>query len=269
MRRCYGARRWREWRFGGVARWRGWSGTGVFGRFGCGMGGVVRAPAVFLATGKHDVRGWARPEGTQSGLLGFKMYCRLSAEQYAALGSAVELILFPGGYAGLQPVEAGQVNLCLLVSSGQFKEAGSSWTGLLASLLERVAHLGRRLSGARYLLDAPLAASRIPYGHLQGPVGDGLWRVGDQAAVIPSFCGDGMAIAMHSGVLAAQTFARGVDAETYQRELRGQLRGRIAFATRLSQLLVAFPTAGQVTRVVPGLLSHLASVTRIPARALL
>ena len=231
-------------------------------------GDAVRARDLFLATGKHDLRGRPRPGGLQGGLVAFKMYCRLRPEQHAALGDAVELVLFPGGYAGLQPVEDGRVNLCLLVTLQRLRRVGSNWKGLLASLLAHVPHLCVRLEGAEYLLDAPLTASQIPYGHLQEDAEDGLWRVGDQAAVIPSFCGDGMSIALHSGVMAARHLMEGGRAEGYQRELRAQLRYRLKLATRLSQLLVAYPAVAQVTRVMPGLMSQIASLTRIPAGCL-
>ena len=39
-------------------------------------------------------------------LLGFKQHLRLRPGQAAALGRAVEITLFPGGYAGLRRVES-------------------------------------------------------------------------------------------------------------------------------------------------------------------
>lgn len=223
----------------------------------------------FLATGKHDLRGWPRPAGKHRGLVAFKMYYALTPQQHAALGPAIELILFEGGYAGLQPVEAGRVNLCLLVTKKAFQAAGSNWTSFLSHLLQKAPHLQTRLSGATPLLQNPLAASHIPYGHMQSSAQDGLWRVGDQAAVIPSFCGDGMAIALHSGALAAHDFLRGEGADTYQRRLSAQLGRRLLGATRLSQLLVAVPRVSNIVRFAPGLLARIASLTRIPEAALL
>ena len=59
---------------------------------------------------------------------------------------------------------------------------------------------------AEPLLARPLTISGVPYGFLAPPrPDDPVFRLGDQAAVIPSFCGDGMAIALHSAVLAAET----------------------------------------------------------------
>src|SRR5664279_4429842 len=75
----------------------------------------IEARAAFLATGKHDLRGWKRPPGVQGDLVAFKLHWRLSPAQTAELAGHVELVLFRGGYAGLQPVEGGRANLCLLV----------------------------------------------------------------------------------------------------------------------------------------------------------
>ena len=232
-------------------------------------GRTFRSSDVFLATGKHDLRGWPRPAGTHRGLVAFKMYFTLAPQQHTALGNAVELILFRGGYAGLQPVEGGRVNLCLLVTARRLQQAGSTWGGLLPDLLRESSHLADRLHGAAPLLDAPLAASHIPYGHMQAESPGGLWRVGDQAAVIPSFCGDGMAIALHSSALAARHYLRRETSAWYQGQLRQHLRYRLALATRLSQCLVAFPAAGHIARLVPGLLSRIACMTRISDSVLL
>jgi len=223
---------------------------------------------VFLATGKHDVRGWPRAAGTHRGLVAFKMYYRLAPQQLAALGGAVELMLFPGGYAGLQQVEGGRVNLCLLMTASCLKRVGGNWAQVESYLQEQVAHLQTRLGGATALLEAPLAVSHIPYGHMQHSAPRGLWHLGDQAAVIPSFCGDGMAIALHSGAWAARHFLRGESPEIYRRQLHAHMRLRLSFATRLSQAMVALPGAVEIVRLVPGLLSGIARITRIPDAAL-
>lgn len=226
-------------------------------------------PAVFLASGKHDIRTLLRPAGKHVGLVGFKMHFRLRGEEQAALGEAVELVLFPGGYAGLQAVEHGAANLCLLVAGKTLRRVGDGWPGLQAHLLRTAPHLARRLQGAEPLFAAPLTVASIPYGFVQRQSEDGLWRVGDQAAVIPSFSGDGMAIALHSGVLAAQQYLRGNTADTFQRALAGGLRRRVTLATWLSQALVSLPGLAEVACYLPSLLPRIALMTRIRGEALL
>lgn len=54
--------------------------------------------------------------------------------------------------------------------------------------------------------DKPLAVFGIPYGfvHKDSNTTPGLYRLGDQIAVIPSFSGDGMAIALHTATFAVR-----------------------------------------------------------------
>ena len=229
----------------------------------------LEAHTAILATGKLDVHGLPRPAGTHTGLVGFKMLFRLSTEQQQQIDGTVELILFPGGYAGLQPVEHGAANLSLLVTAAQLKHCGGNWPALLSYLQRTAPHLATRLQAAQNLLPAPLTISSIPYGFVQRTAPDGLWRIGDQAAVIPSFSGDGMAIALHSGTLAARCLLAGRSPAVFQQTLAAHIGGRLALATTLSRILVNQPGLAHAVRLWPGLLTRIASATRIPQKALL
>jgi flavin-dependent dehydrogenase len=225
----------------------------------------VVADAAFLATGKHDVRGRARPKGKQSDLVAFKMYWRLAPEQTAALEGHVELMLYRGGYAGLQPVEDGVVNLCCLVERAELQRLGGRWENLLAAMQQECWLLRERLQGAKALLAKPLAVSAIPYGYVR-ETNDGVWSLGDQAAVIPSFTGDGMSIALHSGSLAAAMYLRAETAERFQQQLRGELSQQVALATMVSRGLVWGPSRNVFTvavRLWPSVLGTMARRTRI------
>jgi menaquinone-9 beta-reductase len=233
-------------------------------------GTKAQADTAFLATGKHDLRGHKRPPGSQDDLIAFKMYYRLGAEQAQALDGHVELILFDGGYAGLQAVEGGRANLCLLVRKRRFAALGQSWDALLASMLAESPLLRERLRAAVPTLAKPLAMSAIPYGHLAAE-SDGSWRLGDQAAVIPSFSGDGMSIALHSAELAAAFYLDGKTAEAYQHRLAEDVRRQLQLATMLSQALVRKPLQHALTlaaRMWPGLVSAAAFHTRVSDAAL-
>jgi menaquinone-9 beta-reductase len=131
--------------------------------------------------------------------------------------------------------------------------------------------LRERLQNATPCWQKPLAISPIPYGYLGGPT-DGVWRVGDQVAVIPSFTGDGMSIALHSANLATELYLSGKSADDYVRRLTGQLRAGMHFASYLSRAMVT-PAARAIApfllSLVPNTLGRIASSTRIPDRALL
>jgi flavin-dependent dehydrogenase len=232
-------------------------------------GSSAVAGAVFLAVGKHDLKGFKRPPGQQGDLVGLKMNLRLAPAQAAALRGRVELILFPGGYAGLEPIEDGRANLCLLVRRQALPE-GQPWPALIARMTAACPALAARLEGAEALWSKPLAIAALPYGHVQRRA-DGVWRLGDQAAVIPSFAGDGLAIALHSANLAARTWLDSGTADAFQARLARDLGPQVRLATVISQILVrpwGQALAGAVTRVAPGVMTLAARRTRIPARAL-
>jgi len=234
--------------------------------------GDLAAPTLLLASGKHEVRG-ARRDSTDAlkGMVGFKSYFRVTPAQAAALDGFVEVVLFEGGYAGLQLVEGGRANLCLLASHARFEAAGRTWPGLLGELL-REPHLARRLGDAEELSERPITIADVPYGFLHGE-GDrpGLYRLGDQAAVIPSFSGDGMAIALHSARLAASAVLAGEEAGPYHARLRADVGRQVGLATWLQRRTEGWPgrhAAAVVLGLAPGALGALAAWTRVSPRAL-
>ncbi len=230
----------------------------------------VEAKEVFLATGKHDLKDWKRTRGQHPECIAFKAYRRLKADQAAELSGHVELMLFPGGYAGLQEVEGGRANLCLIVRKDAYAAKYGSWESLLSGMQERCPHLNQRLDGAVCLMEKPLAISGLPYGHVAWESG-GVWRLGDQAAAIPSFSGDGMSIALHSARRAARGYLKGESAETYQQSLARQLTAQLHRATIISRMLVSETGQGLAMTgadIFPFVLPVSAGLTRIPARAL-
>ena len=234
----------------------------------------LSARHILHATGKHDLRGLPRPAGTHSDLVGLKMYLRLAPGQAEAIRDTIELVLFHGGYGGLSPVEdvAGKTsgdpraNLCFVIHRSRLRDLGRSWSAI-ADLLAQNPHLRTRLDGAQPLLERPLAISPIPYGLLlRQAIAEDLFAIGDQAAVIPSFTGDGLALALHSGRLAARNLLMGRSSHEFHAELYNQLRRQISFATMLSRALVAQPHRSILSLaawVFPAGLRTVASCTRI------
>ncbi len=234
--------------------------------------GHLSAPAVFLATGKHNLRGARRQPGrTAEDLVGLKMYFVLAPAQQAELARHVEILLFRGGYAGLQLIEGGVANLCLLIDRARFKAAGGAWPGVRCYLEQACPHLARRLAGSAEVLGRPLSIFRVPYGHLHAPGPadwPGLFRLGDQMGVIPSFCGDGISIALHSA-FAAVTAHRGSDAQAYHARMRRDIKGQIDRAGWLYRAGRARPgLAVAAVRAWPGALRWIARLTRVPSWAM-
>jgi flavin-dependent dehydrogenase len=231
---------------------------------------AIRAKTVFLASGKHDLHDWSRGRGAQNDLIGFKMHWRLTPTQTRQLHGCMELFLFEGGYGGLSLVEDAVANLCFVIKRSAWRNS-EGWKGILHALLEANPGLDSRIAGAQPLWERPLAIAPIPYGYLRRASSD-LWCVGDQAAVIPSFTGDGMSIALHSASLAAQMYLGGETADTYHHALSAQLRHPMTLATWISRAMVS-QTGRRIallgTPLLPVALRWIAASTRIPAHALL
>jgi flavin-dependent dehydrogenase len=195
------------------------------------------------------------------------MYFSLRPAPAKQLEGATELTLFLGGYAGLQPVEAGRAALCIAVRRAAFQGYGGSWDSLVAAIGASSPRLAAMLAGAEPLLPRPLAVAGIPYGYQARPApADGLFRLGDQAAVIPSLTGDGMAIAAHSGRAAAQAWLAGDDSAAYHRALTRTLAPQMRLAGLLHQASMSGltqATASRVTQWFPVLLRQAASRTRL------
>ncbi|MGO4524696.1 NAD(P)/FAD-dependent oxidoreductase [Microvirga sp. 2MCAF35] len=231
----------------------------------------IAAHIVFLATGKHDVRGGKRASaGAMNDLIGFKLHYRLAPNKLQDLDGAVEVFLFRGGYAGLQMVEQEIANLCLVVSRHRFEQVGKSWDNLLARIMDECPPLAERLQSARPLFERPLSIFQIPYGFLHAPdrsEPQGLFRLGDQVGVIPSFTGEGISIALHSGCLAASVFLEhGRAASIFHHRVRSDIRHSIRLASALNR--TARHAAGQqaifhLSRLWPAAMRHVTALTRV------
>ena len=171
-------------------------------------GATLSAEALFLASGKHDVRGLARPATARGDdpTMGLRLRLAAAPALRATLTGVIELHLVERGYAGIALQEDGTANCCLAVHRSRLTAAGSP-AALLADLGREAPRLGDRLA---FATDAPIEAiANVPYGWRERHGQAGLFRLGDQAGVIPSLAGEGMGIAIASAASAADAYARG------------------------------------------------------------
>ncbi|MGA7107317.1 MAG: FAD-dependent oxidoreductase [Terracidiphilus sp.] len=232
-------------------------------------GTTQEAPTAFLATGKHDLHGHARPKDRQR-WVAFKMYFRLARAQAADLERASELMLYPGGYGGIQPVQGGIANLCCVVQRQHLARAGHRWEGFLAKMQQDCPHLAMRLAGAEALLAKPIAITHIPYGYIRRTSEDGLYCIGDQAAVIPSFTGDGISIALYTARCATAAYLAAQPAPLFQAKLRSALVAQMRLAEFAADGLnnsFARAVLPFCLRVWPGVMRVTASLTRVTRQA--
>lgn len=176
----------------------------------------LAADALFLASGKHDIRGEARPaeaRGTDP-VLGLRMRLPASPALDRLIGDAIELHLVPRGYVGIVRQEDGSANVCMAIHRSAL--AGDAPPALFDRLAREHPRLGERL--ARRDASPVDAIANVPYGWRARTTAPGLFRLGDQAGVIPSLAGEGMGIAIASGIRAANVYREGATADAYQRD---------------------------------------------------
>lgn len=229
--------------------------------------GAVRPDTLLLATGRRALRG-AGWEGapTQTNAQGFKTYLRLVPSERAALAGHVELMLTRDALVRLQMVERDMANLSLLVSAERWQAGGGSFAELLAALVVELPHLAARLAGAVPLLDRPLPIAGVPYGYLHRPApGDTVWRLGDQAAIVPSFAGDGIGLALHGARLATAALLTGQTPQACARRLAADAGGALRRAAWL-QRMTARADLDRLA-LLPGAVRLAAGLGRLPARA--
>jgi flavin-dependent dehydrogenase len=172
-------------------------------------GTAIAAPAIFLATGKHDLRGAGREASPgDDPSVGMRVRLAPSPALQSALAGRIELILLDHGYAGLVLHEDGSANLCFTIAQSRLEAASGNRTQLLEELAAEAPVLSDRIGQANGLGDWASVA-RVPYGWRTDTTRPGLFRLGDQAAVIASLAGDGIAIALKSGAMAADHYMRG------------------------------------------------------------
>ncbi|MET0587985.1 MAG: FAD-dependent monooxygenase [Novosphingobium sp.] len=196
-------------------------------------GEPVDAGCLFLATGKHDLRGLPRSREAAGAdpMMGLRIRVEPSAALRRMLAGHIEMHLFPGGYAGVVLQEDGTANICMAVRKSRLTAAGGKPAALLAELVAQYPHLAERLA------DMPPhaafdAVGHVPYGWREKTGTQGIFRLGDQAGVIPSLAGEGIGIALASADEAVRFWQAGgaASAFAYQRLLAARLRRPLAVA---------------------------------------
>ena len=230
-----------------------------------------RAESIFLATGKEDVRGHSRPRTAKDPALGLRIRLPASPERDRLMAGQIELHLFRGGYAGIVLQEDGSANICLALRKSALTRGNSNPADLLAQLADENDALAARFGDD--WRDARIETiGAVPYGWIAQNTEPGLFRLGDQAAVIPSLAGEGIGLALASGTMAARCWEKGGagSASIYQQQFARAAQRPVrvaAVARRLAETPLGSRAAIIAAHVVPSLFQSMAKATRIDARA--
>lgn len=227
----------------------------------------VDCDCLFLAAGKHDLRGLPRSREAAGSdpMMGLRLRTAPSAANQRELAGTIEMHLFDGGYAGVVLQEDGTANICMAIRKSRLAAARGKPAALLAALAEKNPHLAGRLA------DMPGdpafdAVANVPYGWRATAGQAGIYRLGDQAGVIPSLAGEGIGIALASAEKAVRFWQAGgaAAAPAFQRDLSARLRRPLGVAGLVARLAEG-RGAGCLAALagLPGAGSLVAGLTRI------
>jgi len=114
----------------------------------------------------------------------------------------VALHNFDGGYCGLSKTETGIVNVCYLVSYKSFKKYKST-ADFQEKVLFQNAYLKDFFKNAKPVFERDLSIAQISFQE-KSSINNHILMLGDAAGLIHPLCGNGMAMAIHSGKIAAE-----------------------------------------------------------------
>jgi len=134
--------------------------------------------------------------------------------------NTVALHNFEGGYCGINKVEDGIFNLCYLGSKAQLRSYGNI-PEMEKQVLHKNPHLREIFGNSEFLFDKPEVINEFNFSPKQ-PVEDHILMVGDAAGLITPLCGNGMAIAIHTGKLAADAMLQNQDRNQIEKQYTNQ-----------------------------------------------
>jgi flavin-dependent dehydrogenase len=234
----------------------------------------VRAAHVIAATGGAARVGGLEQPARRGGWIGMKAHFRASAP-----ADAVELYPIGGGYVGVAPVGDGEVSVCCLARLEAFRGCGARCPedfldrGARRNPAFRDVWRGLSTASGRWLTVAGMS-----YGG-GAPRSEHVVHCGDAAARVAPFLGEGMAMALESGRLAARAVGDALAERTpggaaalYAREWKRRFRRRFRLGRALQPLLLdgrGADLAVRVLRRIPAAADAVVAATRAGSLAAL
>ena len=198
-----------------------------------------QAKAVIAAYGKRSVLDRVLERPASGPYLALKQHF-----DGPPLADHIDLYVFDGGYCGMSQVEDGTTNVCLLVRQDKFQAVSGGGSDavprFVAWMGEQNPGLGRWLSQAAPVYDDWLSIAQVSVA-ARTPLEGDILLAGDCAGMIAPLAGDGMAMAVQAGILAADAVGRFLlhlrDAEATKREYERIWRRTFAGRLRLGRAL--------------------------------
>ncbi len=118
----------------------------------------------------------------------------------------ISLHNFRNGYCGMSAIEDDKYCLCYLTERSNLKESGNI-PDMERRILSRNPHLKHIFDTAEFLYDKPEVINEISFAP-KNAIENHILMAGDSAGLITPLCGNGMAMAIRAGSMAARDVAR-------------------------------------------------------------
>jgi flavin-dependent dehydrogenase len=172
--------------------------------------------------------------------------------KYDVPSNSISLHNFPGGYCGISRVEDGITNLCYLTKRENLLQHRDI-RKLEVNLLSKNPHLKTIFSDAEFLFKNPMVINEVSFTS-KSTVEEGVIMIGDSAGMVAPLCGNGMAMAIHSGKILSDILIshynngnnRSLVQRNYTRAWNTNFRRRLWIGRQLQQMFGKLRSANRL-----------------------
>ncbi|WP_114748208.1 NAD(P)/FAD-dependent oxidoreductase [Pleomorphovibrio marinus] len=165
--------------------------------------------------------------------IGVKYHARLNYDS-----DTIGLYNFEGGYCGINAVEDGIFNICYLGERATLRKWGNIPT-MEKEVLFKNPKLRDIFENSEFLFEKPEVINEISFSD-KNPVENHVLMLGDAAGMITPLCGNGMAIAIHTGKLATDailTYSNHLEIEqAYSKAWKSTFQQRLTIGRNVQKL---------------------------------
>jgi menaquinone-9 beta-reductase len=149
---------------------------------------------------------------------------------------------FKNGYCGISAIEGDRYCLCYLTTRDNVRQHGGI-PEMERAVLQKNPHLNRLFNESDFLYERPEVINEFSFAPKKA-IEQNVLMVGDAAGLITPLCGNGMAMAIHGGKIAAELsvlflanqLTRKELEEKYTRSWHAQFAARLWVGRRVQQL---------------------------------
>ncbi len=189
---------------------------------------TIEASHVIIATGRIPSYTTAAPKMCYRG---FKTHFKNIVSE-----GNLEMYSLPGAYLGIAPIEDNKYNVACLANLKEV-ERFSHPQHFIENLISHNPLLHTALSKGNNLFEQWMTAAIPDFGIKQTPAWQDTYFIGDAAVTIPPACGDGLAMAILGGRLAAE-YAVHFQAEKFKKMWVKRCASQMFWGKLLHQFLL-------------------------------